>query len=199
MSIEQLKKRYPYPQTKPNAQKDYTNGRPTGWCHGNNVNMLKKLITKDMKVIVDGGSWMGLSASYFLELAPNADIICIDHWKGSAEHGKGFEEKLKILYPTFIANLWDYRDRIIPIKKDSIDGLLSVKAIEVEPDLIYIDWAHDEISVYNDVLNAVQLFPNAIICGDDYTWRGVNTALERLNKNHGIKIKSDYSCWEIVK
>lgn len=198
MSLEELKKKYPWPSEKPSVPPLYSKGNtPEGWCHGNNVKMFEGLVNEKTKVIIDAGSWLGLSAWHFLRLAPNATIICLDTWQGSAEHQKN--KLLPVLYETFLVNMWEYRDRIIPIRLNSMAGFWEIYKHLIKPDLIYIDMAHDKESVIQDVNIAWRTFPDAQICGDDYTWQGVKDALEYLQNNTEMKFTTYKSCWKINK
>lgn len=198
MSIENLRKQYPWPDKKPDVPLKYSDrNMPEGWCHGNNVKMFKTLVDENTKVIIDAGSWLGLSAWHFLHLAPNATVICIDTWMGSAEHQN--KDILPVLYETFLVNMWDYRDRIIPIRLNSMAGFWEIYKHLIKPDLIYIDMAHDKESVIRDVDIAHRTFPDAQICGDDYTWQGVREALEYLEHDAGMKFTTYKTCWKINK
>lgn len=197
--ITKLKEKYSFPDIKPDTPQDYSNGRPTGWCHFKNVAMFEKIITPDTKIIIDGGSWMGLSAWHFINIAPSATVICIDTWQGSIEHQKAYSEQLKTLYNTFIVNLWDYRNRVIPVQSNGIAGLCEISQYNIKPDIIYIDWSHDIQSVIDDVTAAVTIFPDAIICGDDYTWQSVKDAVEVLKKQMNLNFETFETCWRIKK
>ena len=198
MSLEDLKKKYPWPSEKPSAPAHYSNGNtPEGWCHGNNVKMFETLVNEKTKVIVDAGSWLGLSAWHFLRLAPNATVICLDTWQGSSEHRKN--ELLPVLYETFLVNMWEYRDRIIPMRSNGLSGFNEICTQEIEPDLVYIDMAHDKESVVVDINMARLSFHTATICGDDYTWQGVKDALEYLSANGNLSFETYTTCWKLNK
>jgi len=198
MSIESLRKKYQWPMEKPNVPPKYSKGNtPEGWCHGNNVNMFKTLVNENTKVIIDAGSWLGLSAWHFLNLAPNATVICLDTWQGSVEHKKN--AILPVLYETFLVNMWQYKNRIIPVKADGSNGLAELYDHSIKPDLVYIDMAHDKGSVIRDIYNAWTRFPDAQICGDDYTWTGVKEALEFLMNTGKMSFTTYETCWKINK
>ena len=198
MSLQELKNKYPWPTEKPSVLPRYSKGDiPEGWCHGNNVKMFETLVNENTKVIVDAGSWLGLSAWHFLRLAPNATIICLDTWQGSAEHRKN--ELLPVLYETFLANMWEYRDRIIPMRSNGLSGFNEICTQEIEPDLVYIDMAHDKESVVVDINMARLSFHTATICGDDYTWQGVKDALEYLSANGKLSFETYTTCWKLNK
>ena len=130
-------------------------------------------------MVVELGSWLGLSARFFLDIAPNAMVICVDHWQGSLEHhhDEKWRKMLPTLYETFLVNLWSYRDRIIPLKAGTIEGLKLIHSLGIHPDLIYIDASHEYDAVFQDVQTAMALFPKSTICGDDWSWDGVRQAV----------------------
>ena len=59
-------------------------------------------------------------------------------------------------------------------------------------DLIYVDAAHDEKSVYADLSNWYPLVrKKGIICGDDWSWGNrypVRRAVQRFAKERGLKV-----------
>lgn len=138
---------------------------------------------------------MGQSCYYMLKFAPNATVIAIDHWEGSAEHQKLPE--VTQLYETFIVNLWENRNRIIPVRERSTIGLRAVYDHDIIPDLIYIDWSHDADNVYKDVTCAIRLFPYSIICGDDWTWENVRKGVNEAIQGTKYKIESSFSFWRL--
>jgi 2-polyprenyl-3-methyl-5-hydroxy-6-metoxy-1,4-benzoquinol methylase len=53
--------------------------------------------------------------------------------------------------------------------------------------------------VIRDIGEAVYLFPNAEICGDDFTWDGVKEALIYLAENDGLKFHTYTKCWKMER
>lgn len=186
--IDKLKSVWKFPEVRPAVELDYKGGRPAGWCKPDCVNNLKKLLTEDMKVVVDGGSWKGCSASYLLEYAPNATVICVDTWQGDPNYQKPYADSLDTVYDTFCTNLWNDRDRVIPVKLSSVDGMRMLAEYEIIPDLIYVDWAHDADNVERDVDTVLDLFPTSVICGDDYSWNSVKEGLSRVCTTRNMKL-----------
>ncbi len=199
MKLQELKNKFPFPAVKPDINTLRPDGRPEGWCSGDNVRMFEAIVPADAKVIIDGGSWMGLSAWHFLRIAPKATVICVDTWAGSEEHKRSCPEILPRLYDIFISNMWEYRDRIIPIRIDGVTGLSGISKMGIKPDVVYIDWAHDYVSVKNDISAAVKLFPEATICGDDYRWEGVIKATEELRVERGLRFVGHDRCWRMAR
>lgn len=173
--IKTLREWYPWPETKPLVTPECT-----GWFCGENRDTLTQLLSPATQVVVELGSWQGLSARYIAAAAPNAAVICIDHWLGSTEHHRDptWRAQLPLLFDTFLSNLWEYRDRVVPMRTTSINGLRELAELGFAPDLIYIDTAHDEESVYQDVRAALR-FPLAHLVGDDATWPTVQLGLKR--------------------
>lgn len=77
-----------------------------------------------------------------------------------------------------------FRERVIPLRMDTISGMKLTNQHGVSPDIIFIDAGHDYISARADLSNALQLFPDAILCGDDFLWPGVGqTVTEHVRAN----------------
>lgn len=72
------------------------------------------------------------------------------------------------LYPTFLKNLWGLRDRVTPIRRNSVAGLQWLKEQGIYPEIIYIDGDHHYDAVVRDIEACMKCFPNAILVGDDY-------------------------------
>ena len=175
MSIETLRTKYPFPEKVDHTFRRHTiKGRPLGWACEEIIHSIYKYGPK-AKVVLDGGSFQGLSATHFVTLTP-ADVICIDHWQGSVEHQK--REDVQELYQIFLANVAEHAARIIPMRMNSLDGMREVAAHGVKPDVILIDWSHDMVSVRADVGLALDLFPEATLILDDWRRKGVKEGAE---------------------
>jgi hypothetical protein len=163
--LDELRTRYPWPDKRPDVVEDWT-----GWFYADNRHLLRQLLTDQTKVVVELGSLCGLSSRFLAETAPNATIICIDHWKGSAEHQgrEGWDQRLRELYPRFLRNLWPWRDRVIPMRTTTLAGMQEIVDLKIAPELLYVDAAHDTKSVQDDVSAALSLFAEADIVGDDW-------------------------------
>jgi len=170
MGIPELKATFHFPPEPPAVPPS-----DHGWFGPEHVELLSGALSSGTKVFLEMGSWLGKSTRFIAAHAPNAFIIAIDHWKGSAEHHSTPEWKalLPTLYETFLKNCWPYRDRIIPMRIDTVSGMKLVFQQGISPDVVFIDAGHDYISARADLSYALGLFPNAAICGDDFMWEGV--------------------------
>lgn len=64
------------------------------------------------------------------------------------------------------------------MRADSQSALSYLSKTGASFDVIYIDGAHDEISVFRDTTMAHKLIKDGgIICGDDFGWQSVRTGL----------------------
>ena len=146
-----------------------------GWFLQMHINLFSQIITRKVKVIVEIGSWYGSSTKWLAETAEEAKIYAIDLWDDNFilqdDHYTASKHSFlrdHPLYPTFLVNLWDHRDRVVPLRMDSVAGLEYLSAQGVKPDIIYIDADHHYAAAKRDIQACMRLFPDAILVGDDY-------------------------------
>lgn len=187
--MSHLKSIYIWPEQKPDIE--FNDG---GWFPDCNKEVLKKYISPETKIIVELGSWLGLSTRWLLENAPNATVIAIDHWKGSPENEK--DPILPMLYETFLSNCWAYRDRLIPVKETTRYGLYLLKQFDINPDIAYVDAGHDYDSAKEDIFSLLNF--NCRLIGDDFnpiSWPGVTQAVWEAAIAVNADIEIHKSCW----
>lgn len=173
MGLEELKKAYPFPALEPDVL-----ASDHGWFEPENERLLSGAIGPDTNVVLELGSWLGKSTRWIAQAAPKAIVIAVDHWMGSPEHMGN--PVLPVLYETFLKNCWAFRDRIVPLRKYTLFGMRIVFENGVRPDLVYVDAAHDYENALMDIQVALDLFPKALLCGDDFLWLGVRRAVREL-------------------
>jgi hypothetical protein len=141
---------------------------------------------RSISVVLEVGTFLGGSALRWLKAREGFTLIALDSWSPSAaawvdtiiadppswvsdvESLGPISGALKLhgIEKVALHNLRKYRDRVIPIRMPAETGYAHVRSF-VEPDLIYID-ANKELLDYR---LAHETFPNAILCGDDWTWQ----------------------------
>lgn len=155
--------------------------RNLGW--GSHSKTFAHVIEKiKPKLIVEVGSWFGVSARHMAKLAlqynPDVEVVCIDTFLGSVEqwvHDGGFQMDFEngrpTIYNQFLSNAIHEgaTKYITPFPIDSINGYHFFKRLDIVPDLVYIDAGHDYISVKQDLLCWTErVRKGGVIIGDDY-------------------------------
>lgn len=193
--LASLRAQHPYPDEKPYV--DLSVFPAVDWADQMSQDTIAELIPKDAKCIVELGTWVGYGAKRMASRAPDAQVICIDHWQGSLEHWQDerFKNILPQLYRGFTNYTWDLRHRIIPVKASTILGMHEVASAGIKPDFIYIDASHQYAEVKLDVEMALKLFPGAIICGDDWNWPEVQQAVTEVLGERNVKVRGLRTWW----
>ena len=192
-----------WPNVKPNV-KPFMHG----WFGKCNKKVLDILIP-GKKIIVEMGSWYGQSIEYILSIADkDAKIYSIDRWDNEfikqmwRNRGKDYKPNVGFidqhpLYDTFLVNFWDHKDRLTPIRGDTVYGMKVLVDKGIVPDLIYIDAGHEYETVKKELEYIEQHFPTSKLCGDDICWDGVRRAVEEYAKRNGKKVMKEVNCWYI--
>jgi len=101
--MNKLNDKYFFPKSKPKYSE-----KLDGWLAEGNQLLLKKYVSSDINIIVEFGSWLGLSADYILRHAnPKCKLICVDMWLGDTSIGKAKDPNE--LYETFLV-----QDQLLP-------------------------------------------------------------------------------------
>lgn len=174
-----------------------------GWLEAPGV--LVDIIAKvKPRVLVEVGVWKGRSALLALReaLKYNDDVvlICIDTWLGSDEHW--LDPKLKgllniaqgrpRLFEQFMTNVVHsgLERYVAPLPLPSRSAAAILHCHKLRASYIYLDAAHDERSVAEDIALFWPLVtPGGVLVGDDYhpSWPGVIRAVDPfLEKAPGI-------------
>jgi len=157
----------PWPAEKPKIKASRSR-----WFHRVHQEVFQQLFKEFPNgTYLELGTWTGMgSTRYVLDHYPGMKVIAIDTFKGSPEHQRK-EDWKKIadsLWQHFCVNIWQHHHRVFPFRMTTVNGMEAVAATGVQPDIVYIDAAHDEASVYNDIETALKCFPKAVIVGDDF-------------------------------
>ncbi|MBI3866030.1 MAG: class I SAM-dependent methyltransferase [Planctomycetia bacterium] len=189
--------RHPWPNEKPVVPPF----PDRNWLFPATEGLLRNTVPQTSKLIVELGSWTGRSTRFLAELAPSATIVAVDHWEGSPEHRTDPElrDALPRLYETFLAECWAERERIIPVRSSSVAGLRAVAQAGLVPDAVYIDADHRFESVVADLTAALDLFPSAVIVGDDWDWEEVRKAVEAVLAPRGLRCDVLGTAWRVVR
>jgi len=178
--LEQLREKYPWPSACPELAEDWF-----GWLCNHTANMLTRNLDNNTQLVVELGSFLGVSSKAILLAAPNAHLICVDTWKGSPEHlapdaPEAWRRRVPFLYEGFLCNMWPWRDRVTPLRADSLDGLAEIREAGLTPDLVYVDSEHTYNRVIRELRFCLSAWPKATIVGDDYNNAAVKEAADEV-------------------
>lgn len=174
-----------------------------GWCHGEHV--MDQVVDQIRPgLIIEVGTWKGASAFRLLRRAlkhGDAGIVCIDTWLGSPEHWlrPAAIPMLKLLhgrptlYEQFLANVVHagLQDHVVPLPLPSRLASIVLRQMGVLAPLVYIDGAHDEASVREDIAAYWPLVVGGgVLMGDDYNpvWPGVISAVHAFWEERSSEI-----------
>lgn len=176
---------------------------------------------QDITLMVEIGCFLCGSTRQWLEASPTLTVIGVDPWDGNwsvhvrtrnAEGNRTMgtlsdpEETADTIqrhgnFRLALNNVRQYRDRFIPVRQRSPAALDYLHQRKIVPQLIYIDAAKDE----DELWVAHQLFPDAILCGDDWNWRDddrrcrMREHVERFVEAHGFSVDAEDATWIISK
>jgi len=216
-SLKQLANKFKWPEI-PNTIKNYHFS-----LDGGGRSLIKEEIYRsNAKIILEIGVFLGGSALEWLSISEDLVVVGIDPWeakfskiierysldplfKPCFENIRDIPEFIESLrtngsFISALANLRKFKNRFIPVQGYSPSVLYQIKQTGLRPDLIYID----SNKVMDDLLVCYTLFPNAILCGDDWTWgreKGypVKAAVESFSLEHGFRVRNQRATWIIEK
>ena len=192
--LARLAAMFPFPPQRPQVSP-----QEHGWLAAETADALQRHLSTSTRVVVELGSWLGRSTRFLARCVPQATIIAVDHWLGSEEHhtDEAYRRYLPTLYETFLVNCWPDRERIIPVRLSTLEGLSLLSQLGITPDLIYMDAAHDYQSVRRDLQTALHLFPMTSIVGDDWYQEGVRCAVIDVVQALGLQphLKAAGNAW----
>lgn len=178
-----------------------------GWMSADTEAMLSAAIEEyQPRVIVELGSWFGLSTCHMRRRAPDATIYAVDHFKNSAINEVRLEgvtpiDKLflrHLRYETFHANMEATggaaggRGRTVMMKMDIREGLEALRSARVRVDMIFVDAEKKTKPLLSLLDYAQRHFPAAVIVGDDYVFPSVRAALKQYPRQRLVTSDGAY-------
>ena len=123
--------------------------------------------SKNVKNILEIGSYEGRSAIFFLKNFSDSNITCVDTWAGSDEHCSA---NFELIQKNFDLNTSFYQSNNILMKRIMTSNEFFKKNYEYY-DLIYVDGDHSSNQVKIDLINSWNVLKNGgFLVLDDYMW-----------------------------
>jgi predicted O-methyltransferase YrrM len=144
-----------------------------GWMSPVELNWLAETASRS-KMIVEIGAYKGRSAC---ALAANTTgwVHCVDIWSECGTDGW--------YYDVFLENTRDYKN-IVPVNHASLFAARKYAAMDTRFDMIFIDAAHDQYNVRQDIMAWRPLLAEGgVFCGHDYGfihWPDVKTIVDEM-------------------
>lgn len=191
-----------------------------GW--GANSETFEQLLEEHRpRLVIEVGTWKGASAVRMANIGTALDIenmviVCVDTFLGSAEmwaekddprffESLGLHHGFPTVFYQFLANVHLRRlaDKIVPLPLDSVNAASLLTEIDLVADAIYIDGAHDYVSVRRDLeVYWPLLRPGGLMFGDDYASYapGVIRAVDEFARDIGKTASNDsVRKWWLIK
>lgn len=169
---------------------------PHGWFL-NSIQLGSLILKNKPKVVIEVGSWLGLSTRFIASLLPPDGLVyAVDTWLGSpTEENHMKDPRLPYLYQLFLSNVIqeNLAHKIVPIRMDSIEAS---EALNLKADIIYIDGSHETEDVMKDIEAWYpHLSQNGVMCGDDWARESVKVAVEQMAAKLNVSVKGQFYFW----
>jgi hypothetical protein len=182
-----------------------TSFSPKGWYADHPVfEQIIKVLKP--KLILDVGSFWGASCVRMARLAIDSGppeevtVIAIDTWLGSKEHfvEMPFESmqdyRYGAMYETFCDNVVraGVAEQVIPLPQTSLTAAAILSHYNLQPDLIYLDAAHDYRSLLTDLEVYWKLLRiGGVLFGDDFEepWYEVIRAVLEFTEKQRLSLQ----------
>lgn len=167
--------------------------KPIGRAHNGLEEVLDKLLTDKYHpyLVLEIGSELGGSTRFFCEYLPNCDVICIDPWPDGYKMPKEFTDvcpelkdlSISSLYQLFLYFCRNFKERILPIRSFSNEGVVEIYKLNFVPDIVYVDGDHRYFGVIQDLIMIHNLFPSTLIVGDDWNFTSKYSVYKGIEKS----------------
>jgi hypothetical protein len=203
--IQALNTEYAWPKVRPAFS-------PEEWVHdgGGKELVINRIGKGEPFLVLEIGAFLGSSVKQWLAVSPNVYVIAIDPWAGewwanyALVHGRNslaaqFARE-NGPYLTFLSSLWEFKERLFPVRGVSPEKLHDLARLGIRPDLVYFD----SNKTGEDIEVAHKLFPGAILTGDDWTWgleQGypIREPVRAFASKYNYRIVSSRATWVLVQ
>lgn len=190
---------------------------------GGGRGVVQKLITEtNAKLLLEVGVYLGGSCYDWLEHSDDLHVVGIDTWAETYDAFNDLTRYRKInpscfryiddidgfidstakngFYRSALANMSVFGARFHPYRGSAPDVIYEIRDLGVKPDIVYIDSAKNRANL--DA--AYECFPDARICGDDWSWGEslgfpMQQAVNGFAEEHGYTARASGATWILDK
>ncbi|MBL4838288.1 MAG: hypothetical protein JKY34_12005 [Kordiimonadaceae bacterium] len=215
-AFKKLQAQNPWPDTKGVTPWNFTLG-------GGGRHLVDTLINvSECRYMLEIGCFLGASARRWLTLKSDLKLVGLDTWDDRLiEQCKKYVGRPGLTraypdiktqerfasdierqgpFPTAMANLTEFKDRFVPVRGFSPGALPDLKKAGFIPDIVYIDAGKKA----EDLEVCHQLWPNAIITGDDWHWNRtkgfpMRKIVTGFAEKNNFRVEADHATWVLYK
>ncbi len=185
------------------STKPYATKFMHGWFGFANKAILNAAFLSKPKNILELGAWYGKSTKYLLDNCPDANVFSVDIWDDKLswiqkDSTLNAIVKEHPVFETFLANFWDYRNRLCPIKMSSLEAIPLLSQHGIEVDCVYLDSGHYYEETKKEVRAVKKHFPKAFLCGDDYYRDDCRKGLNEISEELGMSLLIIHNAWILL-
>ncbi len=152
------------------------------------------------KLIVEVGAWTGQSVRFLANVASQAKVIAVDDWSGSdCVNDPELAKSLPFLFETFLAESWEQRNQIVPVRANFQDGMREIAEAGLQPELVFIDVAQQAERLRENLTAALDLFPQAVVVGDQWDAESVRLAVDSVTQDRRMRYETRGTGWKIMR
>jgi glycosyltransferase involved in cell wall biosynthesis len=180
-----------WPSSKPDLQRN----RNCNWLRPEHHHMLKEALTEDTKCVLEVGVGAGLTNCAIADYASEAKIVVADQWFDTIDSDMR-RQACRSLLDQFCVNSWDFRDRITILNASARSAIQMASAIGFRPQVLVI--ACNNLSgLAQDIATAMDLFPDAVVLGDNWYWPAIRRLLEPLIERDFMGLQVAGNLWRV--
>lgn len=156
--------------------------------------------------VVEIGSFVGYSTQWWLRNMNAREIHVVDTFEGDAEHKHlaKTDEHLNKLLEVGLLNQFAFNMRCLELSSKIITWVgksraaLPFVAQHITPSVVYIDGSHASADVSSDIIQSYSLWPEALICGDDFDRQDVREGIREAIRDTDLTVVVADAIWALV-
>jgi len=214
--LKPLRRDNPWPEFDYGAIEPFHFSLDSGGHSGREL-IVEVIRDRNVDLMLEVGCFLCGSTLQWLHTSDTLTVIGADPWDGNwgtyveslvRERAKNQQQMATIVhnlrrfgnFRVALNNVRQYRTRFIPVRRRAPEVFHYLRDRKIEPKLIYIDADKKR----EDLDVARELFPNAVLCGDDWLWAdksGVLRMQEHVKafaREYNYTIRDSRQTWLLI-